>query len=449
MSRHARIAAAICMCFVIAFCAVWTYGNLRLLSYQIGDQRLRVGASDVQLEQSINQAVAGYKLQITNHEGSTKSYSLADTGLTLDEKATVKSLRHGPKLNPLVWWKPIPAQLVLKVDQTKLANFIADKATVITAEPTNASIKISNGKVTITKEKQGTEYGLSDAANTLQKHIGTLDKQALAMVEIPANPAITDADTAAAAAKIKSITKEKITIKIGNKTVTPTSKDISKWLGVKTDTKTNKINVVVSTGAINNYFTNLAYANSQVHRDKVIVTLANGLTSVASDGEDGMYVTNQAPAEYAVKKNLQNGKNFAVKLDANLIPYNTVTAADWPKWIEVNVTTQREYVYQNGKTIRTFLITSGKPSTPSPIGTFYIWEKVQLQTMIGADYVQPDVPWISYFDHRGDAIHGNYWRPPSVFGNVATSHGCVGMTVSDALWVYNWAPIGTPVVIHF
>ncbi len=68
--------------------------------------------------------------------------------------------------------------------------------------------------------------------------------------------------------------------------------------------------------------------------------------------------------------------------------------------------------------------------------------------MSGPGYVQPDVPWINYFDNSGDAIHGNYWRAASVFGNSNTSHGCVGLPVANAAWVYDWAPVGTPVLIH-
>jgi lipoprotein-anchoring transpeptidase ErfK/SrfK len=106
------------------------------------------------------------------------------------------------------------------------------------------------------------------------------------------------------------------------------------------------------------------------------------------------------------------------------------------------------YAYQNGQLVNTFLITAGAPATPTPIGEFHIWDKVALQTMTGPGYVQPRVPWINYFDHSGDAVHGNYWRPSSVFGNVNTSHGCVGVQVDQAEWIYNWAPIGTTVITH-
>lgn len=447
LPRFAKVVAFVFMSLAICFLAVWMVG-IRFASYQIGDQHVRVNASDAQIKQAVDKAIAGYKFRIQYPGGASKTFAISDAGLKVDEQATVQSLRAGPKQNPFEWWKPVPAGVELSVNQAKLASFITQNATVLISKPSNASIKVSNGTVSLTDAKLGKEYGISNAAETIKNHISSLNNRPLTMVELPVDPDITDAKTAAAAAKVKTITNEHIAIKISSKTVVPSSKDIAKWLSIKVNKKTNTVDVVANSAAINDYFTSLVYANSQVHRDKVIVTLANGATTVAADGQDGIYVSNQTPAENFVKRNLLKGNDFNASLDANLIPYNTVTAADWPKWIEVNLTTQRMYVYENGKTLRTFLVSTGKPSTPTPIGTFYIWQKLTLQTMIGADYVQPNVPWINYFDHNADAIHGNYWQPSSVFGNYGTSHGCVGMPVSDAYWVFNWAPVGTPVVIH-
>ena len=62
-------------------------------------------------------------------------------------------------------------------------------------------------------------------------------------------------------------------------------------------------------------------------------------------------------------------------------------------------------------------------------------------------YLQPDVPWVMYFDYNGDAIHGVYWH--NNFGIRATSHGCVGVPVWVAKWIWDWSSLGTPVYIHY
>jgi len=43
------------------------------------------------------------------------------------------------------------------------------------------------------------------------------------------------------------------------------------------------------------------------------------------------------------------------------------------------------------------------------------------------------------------ALHGAYWH--NRFGT-PVSHGCVNLRVSQARWLYNWAPVGTRVVVH-
>ena len=63
----------------------------------------------------------------------------------------------------------------------------------------------------------------------------------------------------------------------------------------------------------------------------------------------------------------------------------------------------------------------------------------------GSSYDIPDVKWVMSF--LGDyTIHGVYWR--SGFGRPG-SNGCVGLTDANAKLVYDWAPEGTLVRIHF
>ena len=63
----------------------------------------------------------------------------------------------------------------------------------------------------------------------------------------------------------------------------------------------------------------------------------------------------------------------------------------------------------------------------------------------GADYYNlPGVPWVMYFA-GANAIHGTYWHHN--FGT-PMSHGCINLTIDDAKWFYDWAEIGTPVILH-
>jgi len=52
----------------------------------------------------------------------------------------------------------------------------------------------------------------------------------------------------------------------------------------------------------------------------------------------------------------------------------------------------------------------------------------------------PGVPWNTFFDLSGTAIHGTYWH--NDFG-VPRSHGCLNVATDAARWIYRWTyPIG-------
>lgn len=120
------------------------------------------------------------------------------------------------------------------------------------------------------------------------------------------------------------------------------------------------------------------------------------------------------------------------------------------KWIDVNLSTQYMVAYDGNSVFIESYVSTGRPGFDTPTGTFYINSKLESQTMegvIGGEYYNvPDVPWVMYFTDEGHALHGTYWH--NNFGQVM-SHGCVNLPMDVAQALYFWAPIGTPVVIHY
>ncbi len=119
------------------------------------------------------------------------------------------------------------------------------------------------------------------------------------------------------------------------------------------------------------------------------------------------------------------------------------------KWIDVNVSNQTITAYEGSVAIKTILVSTGLPRTPTVLGTYKILSKYPAVRMTGGtpgiDYYDlPNVPYTMFF-FRGYAIHGTYWH--NNFGH-PMSHGCVNLPTTEAKWFYEWAPIGTPVVTH-
>lgn len=123
------------------------------------------------------------------------------------------------------------------------------------------------------------------------------------------------------------------------------------------------------------------------------------------------------------------------------VPKPTITSG---KQIIIDLSDSRIYAYEDGVLVRNVLASMGLPATPTVTGSFTVERKYESQTMSGPGYYLPGVQWIMYF-YSGYAIHGTYWH--NNFGQ-PMSHGCVNLPNDEALWFYNWAPHGTPVLVQ-
>lgn len=120
------------------------------------------------------------------------------------------------------------------------------------------------------------------------------------------------------------------------------------------------------------------------------------------------------------------------------------------KWIDINIGKQTITAYEGSTPVKSVLVSTGIAVHPTPVGRYAIYSKYSAYTMSGGTrgvdyYYLPNVPWTMFF-FKGYAIHGTYWHHN--FGH-PMSHGCVNLTIADAKWFYDWAPIGTPVVSHY
>lgn len=126
------------------------------------------------------------------------------------------------------------------------------------------------------------------------------------------------------------------------------------------------------------------------------------------------------------------------------------------KRIEVNLTNQQLYAYEDNRLVFNYTISSGTWNR-TPNGTFTVWAKVRSQTMkggskeLGTYYNLPNVPYILFFYNdkvakkTGYSIHGTYWH--NNFG-IPMSHGCINMRIAEAAPIYNWAGVGTRITIY-
>lgn len=126
------------------------------------------------------------------------------------------------------------------------------------------------------------------------------------------------------------------------------------------------------------------------------------------------------------------------------VPVRAAMAGE--KWIDVDLSAQRVTAYEGMTAVRTFIISSGLPRTPTVTGTFRIQSKVVAQLMEGGSredgdyYYLPNVPWVQFF-YQGYSFHGTYWHDK--FGR-PMSHGCINMRTEDAKWLFDWTEPALP-----
>jgi lipoprotein-anchoring transpeptidase ErfK/SrfK len=102
-------------------------------------------------------------------------------------------------------------------------------------------------------------------------------------------------------------------------------------------------------------------------------------------------------------------------------------------------------LYRNGKLYRHWPISSGRPTLPTPDGSYLTIDKGNPVRMVGPGYNE-EVPWSVRFTWTGDYLHDAYWSVAEQ-GTLNVSHGCVNMPPADAEAYYKMELPGDPVTI--
>ena len=113
--------------------------------------------------------------------------------------------------------------------------------------------------------------------------------------------------------------------------------------------------------------------------------------------------------------------------------------------VVASTTTHRMELYQSGKLIDTWPISTGRPGDNTPNGTYLTIDKGNPVDMKGPGY-NLEVPWSVRFTWSGDYLHDAFWSVGEQgFTNV--SHGCVNMAPADAEIYYKMEIPGDPVTV--
>lgn len=118
------------------------------------------------------------------------------------------------------------------------------------------------------------------------------------------------------------------------------------------------------------------------------------------------------------------------------------------KSIVVDISEQRLYAYENGLLSNSFLVSTARPPWKTPIGVHEVLAKVPLVHYAGGTGADAyDLGWIPYNLRFYPHIYIHYAPWNNSFGYVL-SHGCVNVSLENIKWIYEWAEVGTPVIVQ-
>src|SRR3989442_5848227 len=134
------------------------------------------------------------------------------------------------------------------------------------------------------------------------------------------------------------------------------------------------------------------------------------------------------------------------------------------KALTISLKEQVIRAYSHGQQVFWTYVTTGRPGLETDPGSFKVYWKISPWTMHspwpkGSPYWYPDskVRMVMWFN-GGAGMHDAYWRsrygPGTQFphydptGEDNGTHGCVNVPYSNMVWLWNWTPTGTPVIVY-
>ena len=399
---------------------------------------------------AIDRSLAETTVVIAGEDGDVQLTG-AELGATVDAQALADAaFAEHPMWNVTSWFQTTDAEVAL--DAATATAALSEAVPQLYTDPVDATLAFdpASASYVVTPAVPGTGIDLATVQAALQDALmsgaRSADVEPVA-VEIPAGISTETADTTVAQLNGMLDTAG---FYVGEERTVPIDRaTLAGWLSVAPDTENGAFAITADSAAIQTTVDGLAEAiNRPVENGSVITNSAGKVLREEAPGLSGRELgdTSGVASDFAAQLATGNAV-FAAPVTETAPEMRTLA-----RTVEVNLSTQTAYLFENGNVVGTYAISSGRAATPTPTGHFTVNAYTRIQDL-GAlcynpeaenSYCTEDVPWITWFA-PDIAFHGTYWH--NNFGT-PMSHGCVNMTESAAKFVYDWTARGTEVWVH-
>lgn len=383
--------------------------------------------------------------------GGDATLTGAELGASVDAEALAEEAFTAHPAWKVTDWYTEPVAATVTLDAEKATAALRTAAADLYIEPTDATIAFdgASGNYIVTPAVDGQGVDVDAIQARLQGAFDAGETSASmdpVLVPVPAS-----GTTAAAQQTADGLNAMLGTVGfyIGEERTVPVDRIVAaSWLTVSTG-EDGAISVTADPALIQPVVDTLPAAINRAPVNATVITDTGGrVLSTTTAGVEGREVGDTAGAADALAAQLAD-MNGVYAVPVNVVAPTTVSLA---RNVVVDLSEQRTYLYENGAVVSSYLVSTGKPATPTNTGNFRINSHIRVQDM-GAlcynpaaqdSYCTKDVPWVMFFN--GDqGFHGTYWH--SNFGRTM-SHGCVNMTIDAARFLYDWAPNGVEVKVQ-
>jgi len=353
--------------------------------------------------------------------------------------------------------------LAYTIDSDRLTQSLADIAGPNSLAQ-DATLQVSDGRLTIVPEKNGRILNSSqiDAAIRSLTLTGKAPSVVLTFDQTP--PAITAGTISQVKAEIETaitplnLTDNNKSYPLEVATILPAIELNSEGPTVSWRLNTDKLKVQLAATIVRQATVKMS--------PKTIQSNDGNITSAGQDGREVQVDELVRLVNSAIAEKIDT-KASPIVIPIKIIPRSEKTI--YPDYvaglfeglyIDINLTKQRLYIMNGETKTAEYLISSGKRGTPTPVGLFYIKNKI----IFAQSRLYPGI-WMEKWnalaktpDGRGYEGYGVHHVPcfdsqcrtrePQTHLGRPVSAGCVRIENAGADWVYDNAPIGTPVNIH-
>lgn len=242
------------------------------------------------------------KTSITTHvRDKTKKTTLAEAGLSTDNKAIIKDLAD------YAWyWRVVPLSIFFKgasvsravtvtTDEDRFASYAAERAKECLVLPKNAGVKVENGDIKLDPAVDGQECSLDGLRKQLKSVALTKQGMDVKLHTTAVKPERSDKDVQPLLAEAKKVAERKLTVVVAGRSYAIDKPTLASWLAFPEDAATKKITVGVNDEVVKAYL-NSIQKDTYVAPGVTVVTTHDSIETGRVPGTSGRGIDMTATA---------------------------------------------------------------------------------------------------------------------------------------------------------